>query len=147
LQLGPGDNEAKACLDEVALALQRQSDAKAVVVGESTAAEKTPPKRGRSHAKVEDVAAQRAVNTKEYLVTEKGIDASRISVNTGTVDAQMGADYLIPSGATFSADVTGTTPVDEMVVKPEARRPLAKKHPHQNHRTNLESLPAAKKPQ
>ena len=27
------DNEAKACLDEVALDLQRQADAKAVVVG------------------------------------------------------------------------------------------------------------------
>ena len=34
------DNEAKACLDEVALDLQKQSDAKAVVVGESTAKEK-----------------------------------------------------------------------------------------------------------
>jgi hypothetical protein len=29
------DNEAKACLDEVALDLQKQSDAKAVVVGDS----------------------------------------------------------------------------------------------------------------
>ena len=34
------DNEAKACLDEVALDLQRQSDAKAVVVGQSNAKEK-----------------------------------------------------------------------------------------------------------
>jgi hypothetical protein len=28
-------------------------------------------------------AAQRAVNAKDYLVTEQGIDASRISVATG----------------------------------------------------------------
>ena len=34
------DNEAKACLDEVALDLQKQSDAKAVVVGDSNAKEK-----------------------------------------------------------------------------------------------------------
>ena len=34
------DNEAKACLDEVALDLQQQSDAKAVVVGTSDAKEK-----------------------------------------------------------------------------------------------------------
>ena len=117
------DNEAKACLDEVALDLQKQSDAKAVVVGDSTAAEKTPAK-GKKHAKVEDLAAQRAVNTKDYLVVEKGIDASRISVATGTADEQKVENYLVPSGATFSNDVTTTTPVDETVVKPQARKPL-----------------------
>jgi outer membrane protein OmpA-like peptidoglycan-associated protein len=117
------DNEAKACLDEVALDLQKQSDAKAVVVGDSTTAEKTPAK-GKKHAKVEDLAAQRAVNTKDYLVVEKGIDASRISVATGTADEQKVENYLVPSGATFSNDVTTTTPVDETVVKPQARKPL-----------------------
>jgi outer membrane protein OmpA-like peptidoglycan-associated protein len=117
------DNEAKACLDEVALDLQKQSDAKAVVVGDSTAAEKAP-KKGTKHAKVEDLAAERAVNTKDYLVVEKGIDASRISVATGATDEQKAENYLVPSGATFSADVTGTTPVDETVVKPQARKPL-----------------------
>src|SRR5215469_4893765 len=35
------DNEAKACLDQVALSLQNQSDAKAVVVGSSDSKEKT----------------------------------------------------------------------------------------------------------
>ena len=30
------DNEAKACLDQVALDLKQQADAKAVVVGEQT---------------------------------------------------------------------------------------------------------------
>src|SRR5208337_1218991 len=34
------DNEAKACLDEVALDLQKQADAKAVVVGQSDEKEK-----------------------------------------------------------------------------------------------------------
>jgi outer membrane protein OmpA-like peptidoglycan-associated protein len=126
------DNEAKACLDEVALALQKQSDAKAVVVGDSNAAEKTPKKVARHAraAKVEDLAAERAVNTKDYLVTEKGIDASRISVATDATDGQKVKNYLVPSGVTFSNDVTGTTPVDETVVKPQVRKPLPAKPAH-----------------
>ncbi len=131
------DNEAKACLDQVALDLQRQSDAKAVVVGEQDSKESARIAKEeklaarRKHAKpVISDAAQRAVDTKEYLVTEKGIDASRISVATGTTDGQTVEDYLVPAGATFTADVTGTTPVDESVVKPIVRKPLGeRKHP------------------
>ncbi|MDR3774947.1 MAG: hypothetical protein P4L26_16450 [Terracidiphilus sp.] len=130
------DNEAKACLDQVALDLQRQSDAKAVVVGESDAKEKAATTKAeklaakRKHAKpvIRD-DAQRAVNTKEYLVTEKGIDASRISVATGSTDGQTVEDYLVPAGATFSSDISGTTPVDETTVKPEVRKPLGER-PH-----------------
>jgi hypothetical protein len=122
------DNEAKACLDQVALDLSSQADAKVVVVGESTAAERTP-KKGR-HARVEDFAALRAVNTKQYLVTEKGIDASRIAVATGSSDGQTAEDYLVPSGATFTGDVQGTTPVDETSVKPEVRKPLGERRPN-----------------
>jgi hypothetical protein len=36
--------------------------------------------------------------------------------------------YLVPSGATFTADVTGTTPVDEAAVKPQPRKPLGEHH-------------------
>ena len=127
------DNEAKACLDEVALDLQKQSDATAVVVGNSTAAEKVLPKHAKKHAKLEDFAGERAVNTKEYLVTEKGIDASRVSVATGAQDAKTVEDYLVPSGASFSADVQGTSPVDVTVVKPQARKPLAERHHAKKH--------------
>jgi hypothetical protein len=133
------DNEAKACLDEVALDLQKQPDAKAVVVGELDAKEKDKIAKEEKialkhkHAKVENFAGERAVNTKEYLVTEKGIDASRISVTTGTTDGQTVEDYLVPSGATFTADVQGTTAVDETVVKPEVRKPLAERHTHKKH--------------
>jgi hypothetical protein len=116
------DNDAKACLDEVALDLQKQTDASAVVVGDATAAEKMP-KKGK-HAKAEDDAAQRAVNAKDYLVTEKGIDASRITVKTGTVDGQEVQNYLVPSGADFATEVPGTSPVDESVVKPQTRKAL-----------------------
>ena len=76
-----------------------------------------------------DDAAQRAVNAKDYLVTEKGVDASRISAATGTTDGQTVEDYLVPSGATFTNDVNGTTPVDETAVKPEVRKPLPERHP------------------
>jgi hypothetical protein len=142
------DNEAKACLDEVALDLQRQSDAKAVVVGESDAKEKAKTSKEEAfqakhrHPKpVIDDAAERAVNTKEYLVTEKGIDPSRISVATGTSDGQTVEDYLVPAGATFSTDVTGTSPVDETAVKPEVRKPLGERH-HAHHAKPAAAAPA-----
>jgi hypothetical protein len=131
------DNEAKACLDEVALDLQRQSDAKAVVVGSSNAKEKAALDKQqkaaarRRHAKpVVDPAAERAVNTKDYLVKEKGIDASRITVATSAADGQKVEDYLVPAGANFSSDVQGTTPVDETSVKPVVRKPLPQRQHH-----------------
>jgi outer membrane protein OmpA-like peptidoglycan-associated protein len=138
------DNEAKACLDEVALDLEKQPDAKAVVVGEATIAENAP-KKGK-HAKVEDLAAQRAVNTKAYLVTEKGIDASRISVATGATNGKAVEDYLVPSGADFSADVTGTTPVDETVVKPQVRKPLGAAPAHTKKPVKAATAAPAAKP-
>jgi hypothetical protein len=61
-------------------------------------------------------------------VTEQGIDASRISVATGMTEGQTVEDYLVPAGATFSSDVTGTMPVDETAVKPQMRKPLAERH-------------------
>jgi hypothetical protein len=122
------DNEAKACLDQVAVNLQNQADAKVVVVGESTADERAPKKH--RHAAEENLAAQRAVNTKEYLVTDKGIDPSRVIVVTGSTDGQTVEDYLVPAGATFTTDVQGTTPVDENAVKPQVREPLGARHSH-----------------
>jgi hypothetical protein len=128
------DNEGKACLDEVALDLQRQSDAKAVLIGSSSEKEKAKTAKQakyaakHKHAKVEDDAAQRAVNAKNYLVTEKGIDASRVTVATVPADGQKVENYLVPAGANFAADVQGTNPVDESSLKPQARKPLGQKH-------------------
>jgi hypothetical protein len=74
------DNEAKACLDQVALDLKQQSDAKLVIIGESTQAERDETEKEQKYAehhkrtKIEEFAAQRAVNTKEYLVTDQGIE-------------------------------------------------------------------------
>jgi hypothetical protein len=112
------DNEAKACLDDVALNLQRQSDATAVVVGESATNEKQGAK----------LAAQRAVNTKDYLVKEKGIDASRVQVRTGTEAGKTVQNYLVPSGANFDNDVQGTTQVNEESMRPQARARHARHH-------------------
>lgn len=128
------DNEAKACLDQVALDLKQQADAKAVLVGEQTADEKAKTEKQEKyaakhkHAPVDQFAAQRAVNAKDYLVTEQGIDASRISVVMGATDGQTVENYLVPAGANFTSDVTGTTPVDETAVKPQARKPLPARH-------------------
>jgi hypothetical protein len=131
------DNEAKACLDQVTDALKNDPTATVVVVGEANAKEKAPPKN--QHAKHEDLAAERAVNTKDYLVNEEqsGIDASRIIVRTGTGDSQSVENYLVPAGATFDNDVRGTSPVVESGVKIVTRKPIpipgAKKVFHKKH--------------
>jgi hypothetical protein len=93
------DNEGKACLDEVALELMRNSDARLAMVGNAAGGENDGKK----------LAAQRASNTKAYLVGEKGIDASRITVYTGTQDGRVVSTTLIPAGATF--DSASDTPV------------------------------------
>lgn len=113
------DNEAKACLDEVALALQQHPDNNLVVVGEAQNTEG-----------LDVVGAQRAVNTKNYLTTEKGIDPSRITVVTGNEGTQGVEEYLVPAGAIFTSDVQGTHAVDETQVKPQERKPLpVRSHP------------------
>jgi len=115
------DNEAKACLDDVALSLQRSTDARLALAGNATAKERAA--EAKHHGKhAVDAAALRAVNAKDYLVTEKGIDASRISVFTGTEDATTTTTTLIPAGATL--DTTGITPVNESAVKAIPRKAL-----------------------
>jgi outer membrane protein OmpA-like peptidoglycan-associated protein len=110
------DNEAKACLDDIALNLQRTSDAKLAVVGDKDSAEKNG----------DQLAAQRAVNAKAYLVTEKGVDAGRISVYTGSDNGKTVTTTLIPSGATLST--SGLTPVDESAVTAKPRTAPPAKH-------------------
>ncbi|HWZ50865.1 MAG TPA: OmpA family protein [Granulicella sp.] len=107
------DNEAKACLDDIALKLQSSSDAKLAIVGNVSSTEKRADK----------FAAERAVNAKDYLVTDKGIDASRLTVYTGSTDAKTATTTLIPAGASF--DSTGDTPVDEAALK---AKPVQHRH-------------------
>jgi len=117
------DNEAKACLDDIALALQRSSDARLSLVGNEDAKEQAADaKAAKSHHAKPGPAAQRAINTKDYLVTEKGIDASRIMVYTGADDAQTVTTSLVPAGAVNPA-ASGTV-VDESAVKAVPRTAL-----------------------
>jgi len=121
------DNEAKACLDDIALNAQRDPNAKLAIIGSETAAEREH-KHGKHVETSDRDAAERAVNTKAYLVGEKGVDASRISVYTSTTDGKTAATTLIPSGATLSTD--GLTPVDESAVKVIPRTAPAVHHHH-----------------
>jgi len=117
------DNEAKACLDDIALNAQRQADAKLAITGNSAPVE-VRGRKGKKEDETTKYAAERAVNEKAYLVEEKGIDASRISVYTGTAGTDTAATTLIPAGATL--DSTGLTPVDESAVKAVPRTPVMK---------------------
>jgi hypothetical protein len=99
------DNEGKACLDQVALNLQQSSDATLAIVGNAT----------KEEARGNILASERAINTKDYLVREKGIDSSRITIYSGSVDGKTVTTTLIPSGATFEAK--GDTPIDESAAK------------------------------
>jgi hypothetical protein len=107
------DNEAKACLDDIALNMQRNSTAKLALVGNTEPGKRT-----------EKLPAERAVNAKDYLVTEKGVDASRIMLYTGSAGSNTVTSTLIPAGA--SAPSMGTM-VDESAVKPMKKAPV-KKH-------------------
>jgi opacity protein-like surface antigen/outer membrane protein OmpA-like peptidoglycan-associated protein len=99
------DNEGKACLDDIALTLQSRSDATLALVGNASSSEKGD----------RELASERAVNAKAYLVNEKGVDASRIAVYTGSQDQKTLSTTLIPAGATL--ETNGNTPVDESAVK------------------------------
>jgi hypothetical protein len=92
------DNEAKACLDDIALELGREPNAELVIVGKHDPQESA------------DAAAERTLNEKQYLTDEKGIDPRRIEVRTGeTVDRTVD-NFLVPPGATW--DAGGTTSFD-----------------------------------
>ena len=67
-----------------------------------------------------NLAAQRAVNAKAYLVQQQGIDPSRVEVRQGTGQQKVADIIWVPQGADENAcaDLQNTTPVDESVVKP-----------------------------
>jgi hypothetical protein len=112
------DNEAKACLDDVALGLARSADSSLVLVGSSAPTEPNATQR----------AQQRAVNAKDYLVKDKGLDPSRIRVFSANPPAPTSPanqptkevrTFIVPLGANFPTQ--DDTPVDESKVKPISR--------------------------
>ena len=114
------DNTCKAELDDVALKLQQDPDAKLVVVGNSG------PKEKRKN-----LAAERALNVKAYISggeAKQNIDPSRIEARTGNAGTATSEQWIIPAGATFPG-ADSTTPVDEKKVKavPDHPKPVAKK--------------------
>jgi outer membrane protein OmpA-like peptidoglycan-associated protein len=115
------DNACKAVLDDVALRLQREADSKLVIVGHSD------PDTDKKNA--DKYAAQRAVNSKDYLSggeAKQQIDPSRIEVRTGPPAGQTTDYWLVPAGATFSQP--DTQPVDENAVKAPAKKPVHHHH-------------------
>ena len=116
------DNEAKGELDRYADALAAAPDSKGVVVGFATAEEDQPKKGSKTQPQF---AALRAVNTKEYLTKEKGVDPVRIEPRTGSGDDQRTDLWIVPAGATFPAE--GTSVVNEGAVKAIPRTALKEK--------------------
>ena len=92
------DNEAKACLDDIALQLQRDSSSRLIVVGGFSPDEKAAN------------AAERARNERRYLTDQKGIDAQRIELRTGNAGGRTAANVFVPVGATYADD--GSTILD-----------------------------------
>ena len=114
------DNTCKAELDDVALKLQQDPDAKLVVVGNAG------PKERRKN-----LAAERALNVKAYISggeAKQNIDPSRIETRTGNAGTATSEQWIVPAGATFP-EADSTTPVDETKVKavPDHPKPVAKK--------------------
>jgi hypothetical protein len=114
------DNTCKAALDDVALKLQQDSDAKLVVVGSAEPSEKR-----------KNLAAERAVDVKAYISggeAKQNIDPSRIETRTGNAGTGTSEHWIVPSGATFP-NADSTTAVDETKVKaiPDHPKPVAKK--------------------
>jgi len=109
------DNTAKAILDDVASRLKADPNAKIVITGYADG--ETAPKMGK---KPMNLAAERALNAKAYLVQEQGIDPSRIGVRTGTGQSKVADIIWVPQGVDENtcADLQNTTPVDESTMKP-----------------------------
>jgi hypothetical protein len=97
------DNEAKACLDDIALTLTQQTDAKLEVVGDASPDEKP------------QAAAERALNIRQYLTQEKGIDTTRIDVRVGDTSGRNAHEILVPSGATYTD--SGTQAFDASTIE------------------------------
>ncbi len=92
------NNEGKACLDDVALSLNRDPGAKLTITGEFA------PRETRA------LAQQRAVNARAYLIDEKGIDPARIMLRVGTSDDRTAHLTLFPYGAPPDLSGTDDTP-------------------------------------
>jgi hypothetical protein len=99
--------ETAACLDDIALTLQRDSELKLVVVGNATTLEKTSTNK----AYTRNLDVSRAVVVRDYLVIEKGIPKSQIEIRVGRDGSSTVVNYLVPPHVNFDADVARTRPI------------------------------------
>jgi hypothetical protein len=133
------DNEAKGCLDDIALTMQQQAGAKLVMVGNSSANEH--PEAG----------AERALNGRQYLVHEKGIDSSRIEVRIGSVPGRFVSNTLVPPGAHFDGSNSHTFDENTIVRHGQAygshSLSLAPHYVHRRSPSHKPVPPAAKLPE
>ncbi|HUI85424.1 MAG TPA: OmpA family protein [Candidatus Binatia bacterium] len=130
------DNTAKAILDDVASRLKSDPNAHVEIVGYADG-EKAPMEGTGKKRHPMNLAGQRAVNAKAYLVQQQGIDPSRVTVRQGTGQQKVADIVWVPQGADENAcaDLQNTTPVDESVVKPSANAyPKPRKAPAPHHR-------------
>jgi outer membrane protein OmpA-like peptidoglycan-associated protein len=102
------NNVDKACLDDVAARLRQDPGSRVIIVGHADGKERYPEVIGR----------KRAEEVKKYLVTERGVDESRIStrsagaskpLDTGTSAAARAKNrrvdvIFVPTGATAPED-------------------------------------------
>jgi outer membrane protein OmpA-like peptidoglycan-associated protein len=140
------DNTAKAILDDVASKLKSDPNAKIVIVGYADG-EKPPMEGTGKNRHPMNLAAQRAVNAKAYLVQQQGIDPSRVEVRQGTGQSKVADIIWVPQGVDENAcaDLQNTTPVDESVVKPSENaypKPKAAAPMH-HHKKAAGTAPAA----
>jgi hypothetical protein len=92
------DNEAKACLDDIYLTMNRSTGAKLVIIGNHA-----PGEPNQS-------AAERAMNEAQYLTDEKGIDPTRLDLRIGSEGTRSITNMLLPPGAVL--DIGTTTSFD-----------------------------------
>jgi len=141
------DNTAKAILDDVASKLKNDPNAKIVIIGYADG-EKAPMEGTGKNRHPMNLAAQRAVNAKAYLVQQQGIDPSRVEVRQGTGQQKVADIVWVPQGSDENtcADLQNTTPVDESVVKPSENaypKPRAEAAPMHHHKKAAGTAPAA----
>ena len=91
------DNDMKAKLDDVALRLQRDPNARLVVIGN------TDPEDGRN---ADQRARERSMNAKRDLVDRKGIDPTRIETRISSSGGRTDVLWFVPQGATPNLEGT-----------------------------------------
>ena len=93
------DNVCKRIFDDVAVRLANDPKARVIIIGYAS------PRKGSAQRLAYKLAMQRAQNSKQYLSSMKGVDASRIETSIGGGSAMPGKEnrrvdiILVPAGA------------------------------------------------